>query len=333
MTSGIWVLVENAGEKPRDISLEVLCTAWRLAEKTKRQVTAVAPGSNSQTLAETLALYGANRVLLFDSPLLVEYSAEHYVEALSKLVEEEKPEIVLSGATLTGSDLAPRLAARLRTGLITDCVSLALNEEGLLLGTKLTHGGKVSSTLACPASKPQMATVKADVTRIDKAKTAKKPEVVTLTPPLNEKDRHVTSQGFKKVDPEMLGLEEAEIIVSGGRGVGNQKNFQILSELASQLRGVVAGSRGALDEGWIPRNKLVGQSGSSVAPRLYIACGISGSTYHVLGMKDSEAIIAINKDRDAPIFKLADICVVGDLIEVIPAITGELRGLVEGGTK
>jgi electron transfer flavoprotein alpha subunit len=223
--------------------------------------------------------------------------------------------------------LAPRLAARLKTGLVSECISLAMNQEGLLLGTKLTHGGRVSSTIVCPTSKPQMATVKPGVMTVARPDTARKPEVTVITPELSQSECRTRVSEVVKADPEKISLDEADIIVAGGKGVASRENFQLLEEIAKHLGGVVAGSLGAVDEGWLPRRKLVGQTGTTVAPKLYIACGISGSVCHVLGMRDSEFVIAINKDPNAPIFKVADMGIIGDVVEVTSAIIDRLREL------
>jgi len=323
----VWILAEQSEGKLKESSFEVLSCGRQLADGLGGQVSAVAFGSNSQELAETLASYGADKVYLLDSPLLLEYRAELYVEALSRLFEAENPEVVLCGATLMGRDLAPRLAARLQTGLISECVGLVPNQEGLLLATRLTHGGRISSTIVCPDAKPQMATIKPGVMKVGRPDTARNPEVTVITPELSQSELRTSVQGVVRADPDKISLDEADIIVAGGKGVDSQGNFELLEEIARHLGGVVAGSLGAIDEGWLPRRKLVGQTGTTVAPKLYIACGISGSIYHVLGMRDSEFVIAINKDPNAPIFKVADMGIIGDVVEVTSAIIDRLGGL------
>ncbi len=325
----IWVITELSEGHPAENSLEILSCSRKLADELGGQVSAIVVGSDSQELAGTLASYGTDRVYLLHNPLLIEYHAELYVEALSKLIDSEKPEIVLCGATLTGRDLAPRLAARLKTGLISECISLSLNEEGLLLGNKLTHGGRVNSTIVCATSRPQIATVKPGVMMAVRPDTTRKPEVILITPELSQREPRTSVKGVVRADPEKISLDEAEVIIAGGKGVGGEGNLRLLEEIAKYLGGVVAGSLGAVDEGWLPRRKLVGQTGTTVAPKLYIACGISGSIYHVLGMKDSEFVIAVNKDRNAPIFKVADMGIIGDVVEVAPAIIDRLRELVQ----
>jgi len=329
----VWVLVEQSEGKLDDASLEVLKCGRQLADKLGGQVSAVVVGSKSQELAETLGSYGTDKVYLLKSSFLSGYHAELYTKALSKLIEEEKPEIFLCGATSAGRDLAPRLAARLKTGLISECIKLALNEEGLLLGTKLTHGGKINSAIVCNRSRPQIATIKRGAVSIAGRDATRKPEVVIMTPELNQSDRRTIVKGVVKADPAKISLDEADVIVSGGKGVGSKKNFMILEEIAKHLGGVVAGSLGAIDEGWLSRKRLVGQTGTTVTPKLYIACGISGSIYHVLGMRDSEFVIAINKDPNAPIFKVADMSIIGDVAEVLSAITNQLGGLARSTVK
>ena len=224
----VWILTEDSEGKLIDVSVEVLSCGRKLADNLGGQVCAVLIGSNGQELTETLASYGADKVYLLNSPLLSEYHPELYVKALSKIVEEDKPDILLCGDTSVGRDLAPRLAAKLKTGLISECTSLELNEEGLLLGTRLTHGGRVSTTIACRDSKPQIATVKPGVMPIAKPDVTRKAEVVKITPELSRNDCHISIQGVIKADPAKISLDEADIIVSGGKGVGSEENFKIL---------------------------------------------------------------------------------------------------------
>jgi len=324
---GVWVIAERRQEQLENISFEMVSGARQLADELGEEVTVVVVGTAGEELAGTLANYGADRVYLVESPLLSEYSAELYVAALTQLFEEEKPEIVLCGATLMGRDIAPRIAARLKTGLVSECTGLAINEERLLQPTKLIHGGKVSGTFLYSASIPQMATVKPGIMAIRKSAASRKPEVTVITPEPGKREPRCKKIGVMKADPDKLGLDESEVIVAGGRGLGSAANFQLLTRLARSLGGVVAASLGAIDEGWAPRKSLIGQTGMTVTPRLYVACGISGSIYHVMGMKDSRFIVAINKDRNAPIFNYADMGIVGDVADVIPAITGRLEAL------
>jgi electron transfer flavoprotein alpha subunit len=325
-TKDVWILVEQNEGQLEDISLGLVSEGRRIADELKEEVCAVAVRTSEEELAETLASYGADKVYFLDSPLLSKYSPELYVEALSNLFREENPEILLCGTTLIGRDLATRLAARLKTNLVQECIGLAVNEKGLLLQTKLTHEGKVSNTILCPTSKPQMATVICDAMSIRKPDPTRKPKVIIFRPKIDQKEPCKSIiKSFIRADLEKTSLEEADIIVAGGRGMGNAENLRLLAELAKSLGGVVAGSQPVIEAGWLPRNRQVGQTGMIVTPKLYIACGISGSIYHVQGMKDSKIIIAINKDYNAPIFKLADIGIVGDVVELISAIIDQLH--------
>jgi len=324
---GIWILAEHKQGQLEDVVLEVVSMGRQLADELKEEVETVVIGSNDDKLAKTLASYGADKVYFIESPLLSEYSAELYLEVLSRLFEDENPEIVLCGATLVSRDLTPRLAARLKTGLVTECTGLAVNREGKLQFAKLTHGSRISTTFICPDARPQIATIKPGVMNIRKPDTTRRSEVKLITPQLSKKEPRCKTIGFMKADPEKVGLDEAEVIVAGGRGLGSANNFQLLSRLARSLDGVVAASLGAIDEGWVPRKSLIGQTGVTVTPRLYIACGISGSIYHAMGMKESKFIVAINKDRNAPIFNYADMGIVGDVLEIIPEITNRLEAL------
>ncbi len=326
-SKSVCVLAEQKEGQIEAASLETLSCGRQLADDLGGRVVAVVAGSDSRELAGVLASYGADEVFLLDSPQLLEYNAELCVEALCGLIKDENPDVFLCGATLTGRDIAPRVAARLGTGLVSECISLAINQEGRLSGTKLTHGGMVSSTILCPASGPQMATVKPGIMTIARQDTARKVEIKIITPELGRSESRIRLKGVVKADPDKISLDEADVIVAGGKGVASRENFQLLEEMAGQLGGIVAGSLGAIDEGWLPRKKLVGQTGTTVAPKLYIACGISGSVYHVLGMRDSGFIIAINKDRHAPFFKVADMSIIGDATEIISAVIEQLRGL------
>jgi len=321
----VLIFVEQESGEIAEVSLELISEGRRLGDALGKEVVAVTFGEHDSSVVEVLASYGADFVDFIASPLFSEHSIELYEEALFELMEEKKPGICLFGSTLLANDLAARLAARLKTGLVSDCIALSLNQDGRLLQTKLTHGGKIAATMTCPFSRPQMATVKPGVLEKRKPVSHRKAAVRNHSPDLGGRKPRFQTKGVWKADPEKIGLDEAEIIVSGGRGMGNPENFELLAGLASSLGGVVGASLGAVDEGLATRKNLVGQTGWTVKPKLYVACGISGSIYHVLGMKDSELIIAINKDRSAPIFKYSDMGVVGDAVEIISATTGRLK--------
>jgi electron transfer flavoprotein alpha subunit len=328
-SKSVWVLIEREEGQIEAASLETLSCGRQLADNLGGSVVAVIAGSEGQELAGVLASYGADDIFLLDSPRLQEYSADLYVEALSGIIKDKSPDIFLCGATLTGRELAPRIAARLGTGLISECISLSINQEGRLTGTKLTHGGRISSTILCPAAGTQIATVKSGIITLSRQNNTRQAKISVITPEPGRGESRIRVKSVVKAAPDKISLDEAEVIVAGGKGVGSLENVRLLEELAGRLGGVVAGSLGAVDEGWLPRKKLVGQTGTTVAPKLYIACGISGSIYHVLGMKDSGFIIAVNKDRNAPIFKVADMSIVGDAAGIISAIVEKLPGTAE----
>ncbi len=323
--SGIWVLAEQRNGELQEISLELVGEARKLADEMKEELWAVLVGSSVENLVPPLAHYGADKVLLVEHPLLQNYTTEAYTSVLTGLITQHQPSTVVIGATSNGRDLAPRLATRLKTGLVTECTILKIAENGSLQMTKPTHGGKVYSTFTCNSARPMMATVKPGVLGLGKANTSRKAETVRaeLSEDLGEIRTKVT--GFEKADPRTVDLTEAEIIVAGGRGVGSAEKYRLIEELADLLGGSVGGSRVARDAGWVPFERQIGQTGRTVAPNLIITAGVSGATQFTNGMKDSKAIIVVNKDRNAPIFKIADVGVVGDLNEVLPALIEKVQ--------
>lgn len=322
---GVWVFIELQEGEIRDVSLELLSEGRKIAGKVGEEVCAVVIGSNIQEQTDRLAHYGADRIYVVENPLCQSYSAELYTQILVTLIREQKPKIVLCGATSIGKDLAPRVAARLQTGLGSGCTSLDLTEEGLLVQTKLAYGGRVSATIACPSTSPQIVTVRPGVMEMESPNTSLEAEVIRVTPQFGEIEPRSRVVDFIRADPKTISLSEADIIVAGGGGAGSREDFRLIEELAEVLGGTVGASRVPVDEGWVPFDKQIGQTGKTVEPNLYIACGISGTIYHTMGMKDSKVIVAINKDRSAPIFKIADMGIVGDLLEVVPAIISLLR--------
>ena len=323
---GVWVLAEQSGGQLQEVSLELVSEGRKLADKLGEPLGAVVAGSDIAELAEPLAQRGADKVWLLDSPRLATYSPELYTDALARLIESNHPSIVLSGDTSIGQDLAPRLAARLKAGLVTECTALSLNEEGLVVQTKPSYAGKASSTVVCPEVRPQMATVKPGVMDMGVPAPSRTAEVIKIVPEFSGEPRTRVID-FIKADPKTVSITEAELVVAGGGGAGSVENWHLVEELADALGASLVATRIAVDAGWVTSDRQVGQTGKTVSPRLYIACGISGAIQHTMGMKDSKLIIAINKDRNAPIFKLADVKVIGDLVEIVPAITHQLLEL------
>ena len=322
---GVWVFAEQRHGELQKVSLEILGESRRLANELGVKLTAVLLGNNIGHLANKLGEYGADEVLVADHVELENYTTDGYTKVLCDLVNDKKPGMFFIGATFIGRDLGPRVAARLRTGLTADCTSLAVEvENGALLATRPAFGGNIMATIACPNHRPQMATVRPGVfSRLTEKNYDFTVENVEVK--LEASDIRTTILEIVKANKEVLDISEAKVIVSGGRGVGSKEKFSLLQELADALGGVVGGSRGAVDKGWIERDYQVGQTGKTVRPRIYIACGISGAIQHVAGMQESDMIIAINKDETAPIMKVADYAIVGDLNKVIPEMISELK--------
>jgi electron transfer flavoprotein alpha subunit len=320
----VMVFVERRKGEAPEVCLEALSKGRDLAFKLKVPLQAVLVGEKNQEALAAMAGYGADLVCFLEHPRLVDQDVELYARSLSRLCLEKSPAIVLLGATIFGNDLAGRLAAHLKTGLVMDCLDLSLDEKGLLLQTRLIHGGRIAGTFICPQTTPQIATILPGAWEKKRPKPKKETGTEVFHPDLDEEERPLRIIGRIKADPEAVTLDEAEIIVSGGRGLGSRENFALVRELAGKLGGVPGASLGAVDAGLAERKCLVGQTGLTVAPELYVACGISGSIYHVLGMKDSRAIVAVNKDPQADIFKYADMGLVGDALEILKAINDRL---------
>lgn len=321
---GIWVFAEQRYGKLKTVSLELLAKARELSEKLEVPVTAVLLGDKIKSLAEDLCAYGADEVLVMEGEWLDDFNDHVYGEVMIQLIQEYKPEIVLIGATSNGRSLAPHISSTLRTGLTADCTVLeADKEERLLLQTRPAFGGNLMATIVCPNNRPQMATVRPKVFKPlepDYTKTGK----ITILPAYSPIEGFVKK--IKNIDNEEgANLSDADIIVSVGRGIGSAKNIQLAQELADALGGALGSSRPVVDQGWMPYSQQVGQTGKTVAPKVYIACGISGAIQHLAGLADIETIIAINTDPDAPIFKVANYCIVGDVREILPLLTKEIK--------
>ncbi|MBO4824451.1 MAG: electron transfer flavoprotein subunit alpha/FixB family protein, partial [Lachnospiraceae bacterium] len=296
-------------------------------------------GSGVKNLADSLAEYGADRVIVVDDPELKEYRTEPYAHALASVINEFKPEIMLVGATAIGRDLGPTVSARVATGLTADCTMLEIGDFPLvpvpgkeseqkhnqLLMTRPAFGGNTIATIACPNNRPQMATVRPGVMQKIEPKKGAKAEVVEFNPGFQPNNRYVTIKEVVKAAKDVADIMDAKILVSGGRGVGSAENFKILDDLAAVLGGTVSCSRAVVDSGWKPKDLQVGQTGKTVRPNVYFAIGISGAIQHVAGMEESDIIIAINKDEDAPIFDVADYGIVGDLNKIVPELTAKLK--------
>lgn len=334
---GVFVFAQQVDNEISSIALELLGEAGRLAKPLETQVTAVLLGSNVGNLTDKLAEYGADRVIVVDNPALETYRTEPYAQALTAVINEFKPEIMLVGATAIGRDLGPTVSARVATGLTADCTSLEIGDfpinaipgkeqkHNQLLMTRPAFGGNTIATIACPDHRPQMATVRAGVMQKADPKPGAKAEVVNFDAGLVENNKYVEIQEVIKAVTETVDIMDAKILVSGGRGVGSAENFKLLEELAEVLGGEVSCSRAVTDNGWLPVGRQVGQTGKTVRPQVYFAIGISGAIQHVAGMEESDLIIAINKDEDAPIFDVADYGIVGDLNKIVPLLTAKIK--------
>lgn len=329
-TKEIWVVAEYKDGELQDVTLEMLGEARKLADKVGTPVCAVLMGDGVAELVDPLAHYGADNVLVLDHPLLALYTTDAYTTALADLIQERGPTLVLLGATANGKDLAPRVAARLRVGLATNCMTIKSDANGALQMTRLNYGAQFQQTIACSSARTQLATVQPGVIGVGRTDTTRRAETTGVEVKLDPNKIRTKALGYLKPDPEKIDLSEADIIVSGGRGAGGPAGWHAIEDLAASLGACVGGSRVAMDLGLIPWKRMIGISGKSVAPKLYVAAGISGASHHTGGIRGAKLIIAINNDPAAPIFQSADLRVVGDLREVLPATAKRLRGLTVG---
>ncbi|MCI7680131.1 MAG: FAD-binding protein [Clostridiales bacterium] len=344
----IWVYAEQRDGKLMNVALELIGEGYRLAKEISEdtQVCAVLVGNNIDHLASECFEYGADKVYMIQDPLLEHYTTDAYTKVITDAIDVYKPEIVLYGATHIGRDLAPRIAARCNTGLTADCTRLDVKVSSYIdfakkkttldtstldpndpsTGIKQTRpafGGNLMATIICPKTRPQMSTVRPGVMQKREKVEGATGEIINVKPEISESDIHVQIVDVVKSAKEMVSLTDADIICSGGRGLGDASGFELIKKFADKVGGVVGSSRAAVDAGWIDHSHQVGQTGTTVKPKIYFACGISGAIQHLAGMQTSDIIVAINKDPDAPIFEVADYGIVGDLYKVIPEIIAE----------
>ena len=344
----IWVFAEQRQGKIQNVALELIGEGERLAKDISEdtQICAVLMGNNIDHLAQECFEYGAEKVYMVQDPLLENFTTDGYTKVMKQLIDEYKPEIVLYGATHIGRDFAPRIAARCNTGLTADCTHLdvkvskyiefakanttldtsTLDPNDPSTGIKQTRpafGGNLMATIICPKTRPQMSTVRPGVMQKQERVPGATGEIVNVKPDIKASDIRIEIKDIVKSMKEMVSLTDAKIICSGGRGLGDASGFQLIQEFADKVGGVVGSSRAAVDAGWIDHSHQVGQTGTTVKPEIYFACGISGAIQHLAGMQTSNCIVAINKDPDAPIMEVADYAIVGDLYKVIPEIIAE----------
>ena len=323
--TGVWVFAEQRDGRLKSVAYELLAEGRKLADKLGTELSAVCLGHNVEG-AEGLIFHGADRVYLADDPALADHQDDYYTAALVDLIREHKPEILLAGATAMGRSFIPRVASIIYTGLTADCTDLDIDPVSrLLLQTRPTFGGNVMATITCEARRPQMATVRPHVFKKGSPDGQRRGELIKVDFDKESVTAKTRLLSFVEDLSERVKLDEAEIIVSGGRGLGKPDNFKIVEELADVLGAALGSSRPPVDDGWIPYSHQVGQTGKTVCPKLYVACGISGAVQHLAGMQTADVIVAINEDPNAPIFEVATYGIVGDLFEVVPMLIEKLK--------
>lgn len=357
----VWVYAEQRKGKLLNVALELIGEGRRLSREIGEdaKVCALLVGNNIENLAKECYEYGADSVYLIEDPLLENYTTDGYTKVIVDAVEEYKPEIVIYGATHIGRDLAPRVAARLNTGLTADCTRLDIkvssyidyaiknttldvssldpnSDDKGLKQTRPAFGGNLMATIICPKTRPQMSTVRPGVMQKRERQIGAEGELVKIKPAISKSDIKIEILDIVKSAKEIVSLTDAEIICSGGRGLGDPSGFELIKKFADKVGGVVGSSRAAVDSGWIDHSHQVGQTGTTVKPKIYFACGISGAIQHLAGMQTSDIIVAINKDPDAPIFEVADYGIVGDLYKIIPQLIDQwddAEALYDASTK
>ncbi|WP_425058912.1 Caffeyl-CoA reductase-Etf complex subunit CarE [Sporomusa carbonis] len=323
---GVWVYMEVFDGQARGVGHELLGEGRKLADAMGQELAAVLIGDGIEALAKEAFASGADKVYLVEGPEYKHYTTDAYTIAMTDLINKYKPSVILMGATNDGRDLGPRVACRVGTGLTADCTNLGIDEQtGLVAWTRPAFGGNIMATILCPDHRPQMGTVRPKVFKRPEQDFSRTGQIVRVESQVKPADIRTKFVELIKVCTASCNLEEADIIVSGGRGMCSPENFALIEELAQVLGGAVGASRAAVDAGWKPALHQVGQTGKTVGPKIYFACGISGAIQHLAGMSSSDVVIAINKDPDAPIFKVADYGIVGDVLEVLPVLTEEFK--------
>jgi electron transfer flavoprotein alpha subunit len=320
----VWVFIELAEGQAKNVAHELLGEGRKLADAMNQKLAGVLIGDQVEHLAKDVFASGADMVYMVEGPEFSYYTTDGFTTVFAELIKTYKPSVILMGATNDGRDLGPRVACRVGTGLTADCTNLGIDEQtGLVAWTRPAFGGNIMATILCPEHRPQMGTVRPKVFKRPEQDFSRTGEIVRVNTVV--KDIRTRLVDVVRVCTAACNLEEAEIIVSGGRGMGKPENFALIEESAGVLGGAVGASRAAVDAGWKPHMHQVGQTGKTVGPKIYLACGISGAIQHMAGMSSSDIVIAINKDADAPIFKAADYGIVGDVMEVLPALINELK--------
>ncbi len=324
--NGIWVFAEYRNGRIAPVTYELLGAGRKLADKKNVPLSAVLLIENAGDIPAELVSYGADKVYVCEDPAFAQFTDDVYGNALEDIAKKYKPEVILAGATAIGRSFIPRVATTLRTGLTADCTQLEINDEdGALLQTRPAFGGNIMATIASSNTRPQMATVRPLVMKALQADKSRGGEVISCTVAPDRLTSKVRVRKFVALEGDQVNLNEADVVVAGGRGLENEKGFQLVADLAESLGGAVAASRAAVDSGWVPYPHQVGQTGKTVSSKVYIACGISGAIQHLVGMQSSDTIIAINRDPEAPIFNVATYGVVGDVFEILPKLIQEIK--------
>ncbi len=322
---GVWVVAEHHNGEVQSVSFELLGAGRKLADKLQVELAAVLIGDQLQDKAKQLIGYGADKVYLVEHPALVPFNDESHSKVLTELIKQKKPEILLAGATAMGRSFIPRVAVAVETGLTADCTGLEVGEDGLLYQTRPAFGGNVMATILCPHRRPQMATVRPMVMKKPDFDAQRQGVVEAVSPSQEAITSRVQVLETITQTQETARLTEADVVVTGGRGLQKAENFQIIQEVALLLDAAVGATRSVVDEGWMPYSHQVGQTGKTVSPKLYMACGVSGAIQHVVGMQGSEIIVAVNKDPNAPIFDVVNYGVVADLFEFLPVFVRKVK--------
>ncbi len=328
---GVFVFAEQRDRKVQKVAFELVGKGKQLAKDLNTTVTAVLLGKDMADEAKRLCYAGADNVIYVNDDMLDVYMTEPYVYTMHKIIMDKKPEIVIYGATAIGRDMAPRISARVHTGLTADCTGLAVEADDQdpkklnLMMTRPAFGGNLMATIACPNNRPQMATVRPGVMQAAKYSEQNPVNIEEYKIDIPKECKNVEILDVTKIIQQRMNIEDAKVLVSGGRGMHGPENYPMIEELADLLGGTISASRAAVDAGWVPKDRQVGQTGKTVRPNLYIACGISGAIQHLAGMEESDFIIAINKDETAPIFDVADVGIVGDIFKVVPLLIEELK--------
>ncbi len=330
MFKNTWVFIETDNGEVKNVSLELLNQGNVLAKASGEELVAVVIAKDAEQAVRTVNSYGADEIIVIEGEEYKDYHTDSYTNALVKLVEKYKPSVLMIGATHNGRDLAARTAGRLQAGSAADCTAVEMGSDGAVAWTRPTYGGKILNTVVFTETRPQMGTVRPGSYEKKPSETAGTAVIVNEVIPTPAEEIRTKVMEVVKAVGEGIKLEEAEIVVAGGRGLGKAENVQLIKDLADVLGGAVGGTRACVDAEWMPAQLQIGQSGKRIAPKLYIACGISGATQHLAGITSSEVIVAINKDPDAPIFEVADYGVVGDLFEVVPVLIEEFKKVKAG---